>query len=60
MADDLHARYTQATATWRTHSETCKPCRSEQHCPAGDPLYRRLADLLDAYLRHLRTREETR
>ncbi|MFD7498311.1 hypothetical protein ACFV8T_39365 [Streptomyces sp. NPDC059832] len=49
MTDDLYARYQQAAATWRTHRETCAACRSEQHCPTGAPLYRRLAELQDAY-----------
>ncbi|MET9656817.1 hypothetical protein [Streptomyces sp. NPDC006510] len=56
MADDLHTRYQRALDAWCTHSETCEPCRPEQHCPAGAPLYRRLADLQDAYLQQLRSR----
>ncbi|MFF8423137.1 hypothetical protein [Streptomyces sp. NPDC015680] len=60
MADDLHPRYQRAHDAWRTHGETCEPCRSEQHCPVGIPLYQQLADLQDAYLRRLRTRKETR
>ncbi|MEU9321452.1 hypothetical protein [Streptomyces sp. NPDC048295] len=54
MADDLRTRYMQAAATWRAHRETCEPCRSEQHCPAGAPLYRRLADIQDARIRRIR------
>ncbi|MER6103710.1 hypothetical protein ABT115_15635 [Streptomyces sp. NPDC001832] len=56
MADDLYTRYQQARDTWRTHSSSCEPCRAgQQHCPAGAPLYRRLAVLQDAYLRRLRS-----
>ncbi|WP_405723016.1 hypothetical protein [Streptomyces sp. NBC_00046] len=55
MADDLYTRYQRARDTWRAHCETCEPCRSEQHCPAGAPQYRRLAGLQDAYLRGLRS-----
>ncbi|MFE6023333.1 hypothetical protein ACFQ6O_43805 [Streptomyces sp. NPDC056441] len=60
MADDLYTRYQQASDTWRTHSSSCESCRAGQHCPAGAPLYRRLADLQDAYLRRLRSRGEKR
>ncbi|MFB7076493.1 hypothetical protein [Streptomyces sp. NPDC056308] len=56
MADDLYTRYQQARDTWRTHQETCESCRAGQHCPAGAPLDRRLADLQDAYLCRLRSR----
>ncbi|MFJ1847073.1 hypothetical protein [Streptomyces sp. NPDC088146] len=60
MADNLHTRYMQAAATWRTHRESCAPCRSGQRCPTGDPLYRRLADLQDAYHRRIRSQGGTR
>ncbi|MCX5115193.1 hypothetical protein OOK13_43485 [Streptomyces sp. NBC_00378] len=56
MADDLHIRYQHARETWRADYETCEPCRSEQHCSTGAPLYQRFADLQDAYLRGLRSR----
>ncbi|MEV5204420.1 MULTISPECIES: hypothetical protein [Streptomyces] len=56
MADGLHTRYQRARETWGAHCETCEPCRSKQHCSTGDPLYQRLADLQDAYLRGLRSR----
>ncbi|MFJ7200925.1 MULTISPECIES: hypothetical protein [unclassified Streptomyces] len=55
MADDLRTRYMQAAATWRTHRSGCAPCRSEQHCRTGAPLYRRLADLQDAHIRRIRS-----
>ncbi|MFJ2875467.1 MULTISPECIES: hypothetical protein [unclassified Streptomyces] len=45
-----------ARTTWRTHCESCAPCRSGQHCHTGAPLYRQLGDLQDAYLRRLRSR----
>ncbi|MES9558783.1 MULTISPECIES: hypothetical protein [unclassified Streptomyces] len=60
MADDLYRRYMQAAAAWRTHLKACVPCRSEEYCPVGDPLYRRLVDLQDAYLRRIRSQGGTR
>ncbi|MEV7711196.1 hypothetical protein [Streptomyces sp. NPDC088270] len=56
MADDLYRRYMQAAAAWRTHLKACVPCRSEEYCHTGAPLYRQLGDLQDAYLRRLRSR----
>ncbi|WP_329595902.1 hypothetical protein OG195_44860 (plasmid) [Streptomyces sp. NBC_01362] len=55
MADDLYTRYQAARATWSTHRETCPPCRSEQHCPTGTPLYQQLAALQTDYLRRIRS-----
>ncbi|MGW3698739.1 hypothetical protein ACWECR_38635 [Streptomyces sp. NPDC005056] len=56
MADDLHARYMQATATWRTHLGTCGPCQGSQRCPAGAQLFERFSRLQDAYTQRLRRR----
>ncbi|MFJ8855669.1 hypothetical protein [Streptomyces sp. NPDC102437] len=60
MTDSLHTRYMAASDTWHAHRKGCPPCESGQHCPTGDPLYKRFTNLQDAYLRHLRTRVETR
>ncbi|MGW9120227.1 hypothetical protein ACWGRV_27050 [Streptomyces sp. NPDC055663] len=60
MADDLHTRYMHASDAWRTHREGCQPCRSEQHCPTGNPLYQQFADLQDSYLRRIRSQGGTR
>ncbi|MFI5635168.1 hypothetical protein ACIA8E_38665 [Streptomyces sp. NPDC051664] len=56
MPDDLHARYMQATATWRTHLNTCRPCQDNQYCPAGAQLFERFGRLQDAYNQRLRRR----
>ncbi|WP_331759374.1 hypothetical protein [Streptomyces sp. NBC_01579] len=56
MADDLHARYMQASDAWRTHRKGCEPCQSEQRCPTGRPLFERFSRLQDAYTQRLRRR----
>ncbi|MFF3358198.1 hypothetical protein ACFYWN_37580 [Streptomyces sp. NPDC002917] len=56
MADDLHARYMQASNTWRTHLNRCRPCQTGQHCTAGAPLYEQFCRLQDAYNQRLRRR----
>ncbi|WP_327425683.1 hypothetical protein OG612_42595 (plasmid) [Streptomyces sp. NBC_01527] len=56
MPDDLHARYMQATATWRTHLDNCRPCQDSQYCPAGAQLFERFSRLQDAYNQRLRRR----
>ncbi|MCX0247931.1 hypothetical protein [Streptomyces drozdowiczii] len=39
-----------ASTAWRTHRNTCSPCRSGQHCETGAQLFERFARLQDAYL----------
>ncbi|WP_326793986.1 hypothetical protein OHA79_52160 (plasmid) [Streptomyces sp. NBC_00841] len=56
MPDDLHARYMQATATWRAHLKDCRPCQGSQCCPAGAQLFERFTRLQDAYHQRLRRR----
>ncbi|MGW1549935.1 hypothetical protein [Streptomyces sp. NPDC002346] len=56
VPDDLHARYMQATATWRTHLDNCRPCQTDQYCPAGVRLFERFSRLQDAYNQRLRRR----
>ncbi|MFD5065153.1 hypothetical protein [Streptomyces sp. NPDC058394] len=56
VADDLHARYMRAAATWRTHLDNCRPCQDSQYCPAGAPLFERFSRLQDAYNQRLRRR----
>lgn len=56
MADDLHARYMDATETWRTHRKGCQPCQNHRPCETGAPLVERFAQLQSAYLNRLRTR----
>ncbi|MCX4451542.1 hypothetical protein [Streptomyces sp. NBC_01789] len=54
MADSLHTRYMTASDAWRTHRKGCPPCETEQHCPTGQRLFARFAELQTAYLNHLR------
>ncbi|MGZ2360953.1 hypothetical protein LRE75_30465 [Streptomyces sp. 372A] len=39
-----------ASTAWRTHHNSCQPCRSGQHCATGAQLFERFARLQDAYL----------
>ncbi|MEU5372474.1 hypothetical protein ABZ362_26490 [Streptomyces sp. NPDC005951] len=57
MADDLYTRYMEALSVWKDHAADCGTCTTTQPaCPAGDPLWERLARLQDAYLNHQRNR----
>ncbi|WP_327713748.1 hypothetical protein OG912_38320 (plasmid) [Streptomyces sp. NBC_00464] len=55
MADDLHARYMDATETWRTHRAACTTCQPGAFCKAGALLAERFERLQDAYLNRRRT-----
>ncbi|MDX3433889.1 hypothetical protein PV664_33950 [Streptomyces sp. ME01-18a] len=55
MADDLHARYMDAAATWRAHREACTTCQHGTPCKAGAPLFERFTRLQDAYLNRRRS-----
>ncbi|WP_331762339.1 hypothetical protein OG612_45110 (plasmid) [Streptomyces sp. NBC_01527] len=56
MPDDLHARYMQASDTWRSHRDNCRACHGSQSCPTGAQLFERFSRLQDAYNQRLRTR----
>ncbi|MFF5894099.1 hypothetical protein ACFY72_35820 [Streptomyces globisporus] len=55
MPADLYTRYMDALSVWTDHAADCGTCTTTQPaCPAGDPLWERLARLQDAYLNHQR------
>ncbi|MGP3637229.1 hypothetical protein ACTU45_28450 [Streptomyces sp. 24-1644] len=56
MADTPHTRYMIASDQWRAHRKGCPPCRTDQHCPTGAPLFGQFARLQNDYLQHLRRR----